>query len=85
VRAGQLGGPKQFLIVDMGAPETDILAHRAGQEHALLQGGADVAPQFQRIELADVGAVDHHQPLFGRVEAEDQPGDGRLPRTYPPE
>ena len=85
VGAGKLGGAKQFVVVDMAAPEADILAHRAGQKHALLKRGADVAAHLQRIELADVGAVDHHQPFLGRIEAEDQPGDGRLAGADPAE
>src|ERR1700744_5707097 len=37
-------------------------------------------PIFSRIEPADVGAVDHHPPFLGRIEAEDEAQDGRLAR-----
>src|ERR1044072_4102273 len=41
--------------------------------------------QARRIELADVGAVDHDQPFLGRIETEDQAGDRRLARADPAE
>ena len=44
VGAGKLGGAEHLLVVDMASrPSADILAHRAGQQHALLQRGADVS------------------------------------------
>src|SRR5436190_572101 len=85
VGAGYLRGAQQFLVGHSGPAERDILAHRARQKHALLHRRADIGPKASRIELADVGAVDHDQPFLGRIEAEDEACDGRFAGSDPAE
>ena len=71
VRARNLGGAHQLLVIHAGAFQRDVLAHRAGQQHALLhdQRGAAAEPAHVQFGLRDavgrrvVGPIREGEPL----------------------
>jgi hypothetical protein len=78
VRSRHLRDTQHLCIIDAGAAERDILAHRAAQQHAVLDRGTHAAAQHLRIILAHVGAIDHHHALLRRVQAENEARDRRF-------
>src|SRR5262249_16159544 len=58
----------------------DILAHRAVEQHVLLQDDADLAAQPGRVDHGEIHAVDQDTPALRNVEALDELGEGALTR-----
>ena len=61
--------------------EADIVAHRAVEQHVVLQHDADLPAQPGRIHQCDVDPVDEHLALFGNIEALHQLGQRALARA----
>ena len=64
-----------------GIGERDVVAHRAVEQHVLLQHDADLAAQPGRIDHGEIDAVDQHAAALGHVEALDQLGERALARA----
>ena len=65
--------------------ERDIVAHRAVEQHVLLQHDADLAAQPGRIGHREIHAVDQHAPALRDVEALHQFGERALARARGPD
>ena len=63
-----------------GIGERDVVAHRAVEQHVLLQHDADLAAQPGRIDHGEIDAVDQHAPALRHVEALDELGERALAR-----
>ena len=78
---GGTGGGYDFLIGGIGAPEGDILPHRAAAEPGFLQDHAPRAAQRVPRQVADVVPADRHRPAVHIVEPHEQVDDGGLAAT----
>ena len=74
-------GPRRSLdggLVDVAAPERDVVRHAAAEERDVLQHRADPPPEFVLRELAHVDTI-HQDPSPGHVvEPRQQLDQGRL-------
>jgi hypothetical protein len=59
--------------------ERDVLAHRAVEEHILLQDQADLTPQPGSVNHCEIDPVHQHAAALGRIEPLHQLGQCRLP------
>ena len=66
---GELGG------------EADVVGDRALEQRRQLRDEHDLAPQLERVALADVGAAVADRARLGVGEAVEQPQQGRLARS----
>ena len=64
-----------------GIGQRDIVAHRAVEQHVVLQHDADLPTQPGRIDLRKVDPVDEHPAALGHVEALDELGERALARA----
>ena len=63
----------------------NIIPHGAAKQEIILQYDSDTRAQMHHIELAGIGAIDAQQPLLDGIKALDQPRQGRLARSTPPD
>ncbi len=56
----------------------DIRRHGIGEQLDFLRQIANIAAEIRAVPLRDIGAVEPHHPARGRVNADDQPGQGRF-------
>ena len=67
------------------AAERDVVAHRAGEEEALLRNDPELAAERLLRHVAQVGPVDRDPSLARVVEASEELGDRRLARPRVPD
>ena len=80
IDAGQLRCLQRVGIVGVGRGDGDVVAHRAAKQEQVLRHVADIAPEIDRVDLSNVGPVDHDCAFGRRIEADHHLGDRRLAR-----
>ena len=58
--------------------ESDIVPHRAVEQHVVLKHDADLPTQPGRIDLREIDPVNEHPAALGHIEALDKLGEGAL-------
>ena len=61
--------------------ERDIVAHRAVEQHVLLQHNARLPAQPGGVDHCEVDAVDEHAPALRHVQSLDELGERALARA----
>ena len=67
------------------AAKYDIIPDAAPEQGHILGHAADKTPQFRRIDLTDIGAVDGHHAAIRLVQSQHQFAEGRLAGTDRPD
>lgn len=83
VGSGHARGKHDFLERGRGFGGGDVLADGAFEQKAFLEHDADGAAQVGQVEIPHVGAVQGDASLLQRVQALDEPGEGRFAGTRP--
>ena len=69
----------------LGATDADVVAHRPGEEEALLRDDDDPLAQAAQRRVAQVHPVEAHRTFARVVEADHELGQRRLPRAGRPD
>ena len=75
------GGAGDLLVGRLGAPEGDVLAHRAAEQERLLGHHPHLGAQRVGGHIAQVVAVDQDAALGRVIEARHELDEGRLARA----
>src|SRR6266581_7082307 len=81
VDAGQLGRVDYHLVRHSGVGESDVLPNGRSEQVGFLRDDADLPAQRPELEVGQVTPVEQDPPGRGRIHAEEEVREGRLPRT----
>src|SRR5579871_1023543 len=85
LRAGEAGDLDHPRARHRRIGECDVLVNGAVEQQVLLQHDADVASKPGRIDMAEIGTVEHDLPFAWQVETLDELGQGGLAGTGRPD